>query len=516
MKGKIKALSLLMAVAMSASMFVACADKPAADTSSTGGTDASKTESKKDDAPAADPATQELVKLKWYHWGNQPNKPDDVIKALNEQSKKDINTEIDFVWATDNDENLKMVMSTGGEYDIAFTCNWFANYALSAQEGYLADITEKVKTVTPKLYEYIPELVWEGSKVQGKIYAVPTYKDTAAQQYWMVNKPYVIDGAKAEAELKATGERLSTVTPLLEKVKAYADAGNPYPNDLSAPLNFNKAGLNGHDRPFDAILSTVRLGVKIAANDNKVISFYEDADYVSDLKTLKDWHDRGLTNKNALEVDTEYQYLCVGTAQGWEGAELNSWEPKFQTPVAINKRDEPLFTTGAIQGSMNGISIASKNVDRALQYLEYVNTDKTYRNMLAYGIEGVNWKLDAEGRAEKLTGKDWETGAFASASFFELIPTAPAPADMWSNLKAVSDAAEATALVGFVPITDEVSNEIAACTDVIKAVENYIQTGSVDDVDAKIKETMDKLNANGYEKIKTEMQKQVDAFIAAK
>lgn len=514
MKGKIKILSLLLAVAMTASMFVACTDKTTTDTPST--TPSTGGESKPSEDTPVPETPKELVKLKWYHWGKAPNKPNDVIKALNEQSKKDINTEIDFVWTTEKDDNLKMVMSTGGDYDIAFTCAWFANYAVSAQSGFLYDITEKVKTVTPKLYDYIPEIVWEGSKVNGKVFAVPTYKDTAAQQYWIVNKPYVIDGAKAQAEFDACGMRLSTVTPLLEKVKAYNDAGTPYPNDLTAPLNFNQAGLNGHDRPFDTISQPVRVGVKIGDDTSKVVSFYDDPDYIADLKTLKDWHDRGLSNKNAIELTAEPINLVVSTAQGWEGAEQSAWEPKFMTEVDLIKRDEPLFTTGAIQGSMNGISASSKNVDRSLQYLEYVNTNGNYRNMLAYGIEGVNWKKDAEGRAEILTDTDWTTGHFASASFFEMTPAAPAPADMWANLKAVSDAAGATPLVGFNPNLIPVENEIAACTDIIKANEWYLQTGDLKDVDAKLKEVKDKLDAVGYQKIITEMQSQVDAFIAAK
>lgn len=68
MKGKIKLLSLLMALAMVASMFVAC----------DGG-------SKEGDGSKD---SNEPVELVWWHWGNAPTAGDDAIAALNEKPKK--------------------------------------------------------------------------------------------------------------------------------------------------------------------------------------------------------------------------------------------------------------------------------------------------------------------------------------------------------------------------------------------------------------------------------------------
>jgi len=506
MKGKVKILSLLLAVAMVSSMFVACKgeDKPAASSKPTASTDGSSEVVKKDP-----------VKLVWYHWGDTPKKPDAVIAELNKMSMEDIQTEIDFRFTTGDDQKLKTLMSTGGEFDIAFTCSWFANYVISAQGGQLADITDKVKTVTPKLYEYIPEMVWEGSKVNGKIYAVPTYKDTAAAQYWTVNKEYVIDGAKAEAELKATGKKLSTVTPLLEKVKAYADAGNPYPNNTKAAFNYNWAGLNGYNNGWDSLgVDALRVGVKIDGGDTKVVPQWEDPEMIEDFKTLKSWMDKGLVNKDAMTTEKEFEFIVVGTAQGWDGAEA-IWGKGKPYTVAINKKYGPVYTTSGIQGSMNGISPNSKNIDRALQYLEYVNTDKDYRNTLGYGIKDTNWKVTDAGNAENLND-DWAPGMFSQGSFFELYPLAPAPADMYTNLKAANDSAAASVLVGFVPVTESIKNEIAACDTIIQKYYKSLQTGDCKDVDATLAKGLKELRSAGYDKIIAELQKQVDAFVAAK
>lgn len=494
MKNKIRIISFIAAVSMVSSVFVSCKSK---------------------DSSKKPTDTKKPIELVWYHWGDTPKKPNAVIEELNKMSTKDINTKIDFKFATGNDEKLKTLMSTGGKFDIAFTCSWFANYVLSAQKGQLADITEKVKTVTPKLYDYIPELVWEGSKVGGKIYAVPTYKDTAAAQYWTANKEYVIDGAKAGAEFKATGKSLSTVTPLLKKVKAYADAGNPYPNNLTAPFNYNWAGLNGYANGWDSLgLDGLRLGIKIDSGNTKVVPQWEDPEMLQDFKTLKSWYDGGLVNKDALTVQKEFEFIIVGTAQGWEGAE-SIWGDKKPYTVAINKKYGPVYTTSAIQGSMNGISPNSKYIDESLKYLEYANMNKAYRNTLAYGIKDVNWELTSAGNVKSLND-NWAPGTFAQASFFELYPQAPAPADMWTNLKATNDSAFASPLVGFVPNTDSIKNDITACNTVIEKYSKQLQAGAVKDVDATCTTAMKELRTAGYDKIIAQLQKQVDEFMKAK
>ncbi|WMJ22750.1 ABC transporter substrate-binding protein [Paludicola sp. MB14-C6] len=501
MKGKFKAISLLLAIAMAASMFVACKNDKKTGSNGT----------------SSQSGKREEVNLIWYHWGDTPKRPDGVIKELNKMSKEAIQTTVDFRFTSGDDQKLKTIMSTGGEFDIAFTCAWFANYVVAAQNNQLADITDKLQTVTPKLWEYIPENCWTGSRVKGKIYAVPTYKDSAATQYWQANKEYVIDGAKAEAEFKATSKALSTVTPLLEKVKKYHDESKkPYPHDLTAPLNYNWAGLNGHNNGWDTLgLDNLRLGIKIGSNSTKVQNMYEDTEYINDLKTLKYWYDNGLVNKGASEVEKDFEFKVIGTEQGWEGCEAE-WAFGKDYSIVINKKYGPIYTTGSIQGAMNGISPNSKKIDRALEYLEYANLNKEYRNTLAYGVKGVNWKLNDQGQVESLTKDDWAPGAWAQTSIFELYPLKPAPADMYTNLKAVNDSAEASPLVGFIPNVDNLQTEIAACQAVVDKQYKYIQTGNVKDVDATIKQINTDLKTAGYDKIIAELQKQVDEFLKAK
>lgn len=518
MKGKIKILSLLLAVAMTVSMFVACTpedeDKDPSSTPSVADDKDDEDDKEGDEPDPAPEMSTDPVTLTWYMWGDEQPKAESVEKVLNEKSLEDINVEIDFVWAGGAEESVKTVMSTGGDFDIAFSCGWWNNYALAAQAGYFLDISDEVKTYAPSLWDYVPEELWDGMKIDGKIFGVPIYKDAAGSQYWLANTDYVIDQADAGEEFKATSKSLSSVTPLLEKVKAFNDAGTPYPNDLTAPFNFNVAGLNGHENGWDFFLPDSLVGVKIEEGET-VQYLIEEEEYVADLKVLADWNKNGLTNPGAKELDAEPNRLVVSTAQGWDGAELTSWEPKYTTPVSINMKSSPILTSASTQGGVQVISPNSEHVDRSLQYLEYINTNAEYRNTLAYGIEGVNWE-EKEGVAYNLTGADYQPGAFSQATFFNLLPMDPAKADMWDNLKAVSEAAPASPLLGFTPNVAEFQTEVSACNAIGIDAKKVLLVGGTQDVDAYIAETIAKLDAAGGQVIIEGIQKQVDAFLASK
>lgn len=496
MKGKIKILSLLCAMSMTLAVFSGCSKK---------GNESSTTNGESID-------TSKEVTLVWYHWGDEPKKSDNVIKTLNDQSKKDINTKIDFKWATGNDEKLKSVMASGGVYDIAFTCTWFANYITSAQKGYLADITDMLKK-TPKLYESMPESVWNGARVNGKIYGVPTYKDTAATQYWTANKGY-IEKAGAMAEFKATSEAVSSVTPLLAKIKAYGSK-HGYENGCTAPFMLNKSGLNGLNTGWDTILDNICIGARIGST--KVESYYNNSKYIADLKTLKEWYDKGYINKDCLTLEKEPEYITVSTAQGWEGAEITAWGKGAGKPYdcIINKKAGPYLTNGYILGSCNAIGVNSKNKERALLYLQYANTNEAYRNMLAYGIKDVNYKDNGNGTISYIND-DWKPGLFAQAAFTLLKPVSPAPADMYKKIDQANRAATASDLLGFTFNTEKVESKIAAVDAIHQKYYNQLRCGVTTDVDTTVKKMLNEMNAAGYSDIVKEAQSQVDTFIKNK
>ena len=499
-KSKIKIMSLMLALSMALSLFVACGDDPAK-------------EPVNDPAGGAD-GQKEVVELTWWLFGDPPKNGDAAMAAMNEKSVKDLGIKINYIWATGNDEKLKVALSTGQDDDIAFTCSWFCSYSSTAQKGQFYDITDLLQTEGKELYDYIPDYVWEAARIKDRIYAIPTYKDSAATFYWMCNKEYVIDAAGAGDEFNATNEDLASLTPVLKKVKAYADSGNPYPHDLTGVLNHNNAGFKGlrASVSFETILDEVALGIRADDNEYKVISRYEDPNYVKDLKTIQSWYQAGYPNQDCEQLDKDPEFIVIDCAQGWKGAETSVWGLNKDYTVAINKKCGPVANAGTVMGSANAVFLNSKHPEEAIRFLQYANLNSDYRNMLAYGKEGENWERSADGTINTLND-DYSPQKWAQATFFTMDPAYPAPPDMYKDMKTEMDGAKPSALIGFVPDISSFKNELAACSVAQGKVVSSLNNGTVKDVDASIASLLDEMNGVGYQKIRDELQKQVDAFL---
>lgn len=518
MKGKIKVLSLIMAVALTGSMFAACSGNNADQTSSTSSTASTASSTASNDN---NQTTGEVTEISWHAWGDPPNQREAVEAALNEKSIADIGIKVNFKWTTGDDQALRTALSSGdSDLDIAFACAWFADYVGSAQKNFFTDLTDIIPTVAPDLWKELPETLWNGVKVNGKIYGVPVWKDVAATQYWLARKD-IAEAADAVELFHQAGLKVDSLTPALEKIKAWHDAdpeNNAYSEGNTAPFNFNKAGLNGHNNMWDALQEDVRIGIRVREGNTTVQSYYTDADYIDDLKTLKKWADAGLSNgKVALQIEQEPTVITVGTAQGWDGAQYTAWGgPVKGYDTIIQQKTTPIMTSATVQGGVNVIGAGSKKVEAALKFMEYVNTNAEYRNMLTFGIEGVNFKDNGDGTVTRLTGQDWAPGNFALGSWKYLKPEAPAPADMNTGICEQVNTAEASALLGFAPNTDNVKTQIASCTSIIKEVQDQLQCGAVQDVDATVAKLLSDLDGLGYNDIIADYQAQVDAFLAAK
>jgi putative aldouronate transport system substrate-binding protein len=134
------------------------------------------------------PAVEKPAELIWI-MGNPGQVPPEqamVEEKLNEISVAALNAKVTTLYY--DNERTMLALSAGDEWDMAFTCEWFNNFATQARAGYYADLTDLLPTVAPDLYATMPEIVWEGAKVDGKIYAIPVKKDYAAELFWVIDK----------------------------------------------------------------------------------------------------------------------------------------------------------------------------------------------------------------------------------------------------------------------------------------------------------------------------------------
>lgn len=465
------------------------------------------------------PASAEYTKLTWLQ-GTGADAPKDnalVLEAMNKITREKLGVEVQIDYMKGDQVNLSI--QSGQVYDMYFTCDWFNDFNTRVSEGIFADITEKLKTVTPALYASLPEQVWDLSAVNGKIYAIPVKKDYCPQIFFIYDKGFY-DSIGITWPEKLTD--INEITPFL---KAFKEK-----NKDVYPIMITKGGVGaGIDGTFNFVSRDSWIGFNYdlvttdPANASKVISMLDDPTTVGRMKTYHEWYKAGYINPDAAtteNISEKLNYLKIN--QCWIGYD---YSPAYGYTCGQTLISGPYLSTSGIQGSMNAFSVTLEDnperFDLALKYQELVNTDREFRDMLRYGIPGTHFNYQEDGSVIRTqAGKDnYAPWAFSQGSYelssIETSEGVKANLTQWVDTFKSYEGAVVAVNPGFAFNPDPVKMEVAAVSAVKEKYSAQLYTGTIDPETAipKIKAEM---VAAGLDKIIAEAQAQVDAFLAAK
>jgi putative aldouronate transport system substrate-binding protein len=481
-----KIVSLLCTAALLAATFTGCGNSNTQSTAQSG-------------TPNTASKSGEIPTLTWWLIGNQPENLQAGLDKINAYTAEKIGVKVDIKVAGwgDWEQKINQVINTGEKFDIMFTNN--TKYNQQVQKGAFADITDLVQKESPELYSFIPKLVWDGTKINGKIYSVPTYKDSALTNYWVFDDTYVQKYKLDVANIK-TYEDLDKAMTTIKK----GEGKSVYPM-----MQIQNDGFSGmFDEYDDLTLGFKFLGVRFDDKNRKVVSVLEQPEIMNKLKFLNKWYKEGVINPDAPTLKDSPKSKIFFPAQGFPGAEIG-WAAdqgvkKYDT-VQITK---PLYSNSTIQGSLNAISANSEHKVEALKFLQLVNTDQKLRDMLAYGVEGTDFEYKSPKVVKRLTDT-WGIGNYAMGTFFDMATQEGSPADQWDQVKSLNEKAVGSVCLGFTPDTSKLTTEIANCQATWDKYRFELQNGASDPV-TTVPKLMAELKASGLDKIMTEMQTQID------
>lgn len=492
-----RALAIGLASVLSVAVLSSCG-KPADNSSSGTGDTTTKA--------AADTTAKpgEIPTLVWWTIGGTlPSDFDDGMKVINEYLVEKLGVKIDIKLSGWGDWEKKMntIINSGEKFDIMYMNNNF--YSRFIKMGAYADITDSVQSVTPDLYKFVPETLWKGVQNGGRIYGVPTYKDSSIAQFWCLDNKYVekyaidVNGLKTMKDLDAP----------FRAMKAGEGKGF-YPLQMAQGSPFN-----GFFNDYDGLTAGIQpIGVRYDDATRKVVNTLEQPEIVENLKLLHAWYKDGIINPDANVLTEMPKGLAFQSGQGWPGA-----REVWQTLNGVEKYDMvktygPVYSTESIQGSINTISSASPNKDACLKVLEFANTDHKFRDMLAYGVEGKNFEYVSENVVKQLNDS-WVQGLakYTQATFFNMSTTDDSDPNQWADVKKQNETAIASTCLGFALDVTNIQNEVSNCRTVWDKYKNDVMVGAVDP-ETTLPTVIKELKTAGIDTIITEAQKQVDEF----
>ncbi|ATD54197.1 ABC transporter substrate-binding protein [Clostridium chauvoei] len=440
----------------------------------------------------------ETVNLTWYTIGQEPKDLQLVEDEINKYLKDKINATIDMKFADfgDYDQKLSVVINSGEAYDLAFTCSWAGNYVGNARKGAFLELDDYLETTGKDMKKEIDQRFWDGAKVEGKTYAVPNQKELGVQPMWVFTKelvdkyniPYqdIHELEDLEPWLKVIKEKEPEVVPL------YID------KNLSPPQYFDF-----FSEPF---------GVEYEDEGLTVKNIFDTDKFKSTLKTLRKYYEAGYINTDSsiAQYDKSIKRF-VTKADGQPYAE-GIWAKDVGYELVASPIMDTHITSASTTGSMIAVSKNSKNPEKAVEFLNLLNTDEHLRNLVNYGIEGTHYDKVADKQIKLLPRSvDYGVAYFSTGNLFKTYVLDTEPTTKWDEFEEFNKNSKVSPALGFKFNPEPVSTQIAGISNAYQEFRALIFSGSVD-IDEYIEKLNTKLKEQGMDEVMKEMQKQLDEW----
>ena len=453
-------------------------------------------------------ADEEVPEIVWYMvGGGMPSNYDAWKEKVDAYLEEKIGVHLDVQCVTWGDwgDRRTNIVTVNEPYDIMFTDS--GSYVNDVRMGAFADLTDLIKE-TPGLTDLIPADYLQACEIDGKLYAIPAYKDSSMTQFFIWTEEYVKDHPEY-----ADAHTIADIGPILRAVH----------DETGELFLMNKDGISAIiGNKYDNIGTGLpTIGISYTAGTNEIVPVFEQEDVLADLRLMHEYFNEGLINQDAATA-TEATGMCaLGVAQGWPAA-AKGWGDGRGAPVVVSQFEDTVLSNDTVQGSMACISASSEHQLEALKLLELVNTDSWVRDALAYGEEGVNVEYveeNGEQRVHKLN-TDWTLAGYTQGTFFDMTLEAEADTGVAGNyyvdeVKVQNETAIPSPALGFIFDSEPVADQLAACQATFAEYKGLIQTGA-GDPDVYVPEMMEAMRADGFDEIQAELQSQFDAWLAAK
>ena len=540
-----KTLLVLLALCMAAAMALGACGGGGTAATTTAATEATTTAAAATTTTAAATTTTEAateaglppVEFSWYI-GLTPMPDNQMVNdAINEYIGPILNAKVDInYWTTkDWEEKMTIMVASGDDLGIiGFGSQSKLDYVIQSQRGSfypLEDLMDQYGKGTKALF---PQDVWDCMTINGHVYGIPSLKDNC----YIISLIYNEDMAnELGVDMTQSGyKNFASIEPFYNTVM---DLRNEAYGDIEEPLS----GGIGLEMPYwfacesflnDSFLAVCNIDgiMDFAGHDSStVFNLYATQEYRDACKSVQRMVERNIL---AYDYEGKSAWNNTGNMFGWPGWGYtylpehlfgDEFFTRMVEPVRVWTDTNNYFSAGT------AISANAKHADRCMMFLEMVNNDPKLATMMRFGIEGEHYVRDGSG---KMTFEGSPRNSDAANRGYHYWYAAPvgnlliveAP-EAYSGpdgimLKKIADFNKSAAIpnhLGFVFDIEPVSTEIAACTSVVLEYRDTLRNGrlgSESEVDQVIDEYLAKLDANNLKAVLDEVQKQMEAWKAAK
>ena len=434
-----------------------------------------------------------------------------VEEAVSAITREKIGVNVEFIMMeiANQTAQLNTLLAAGDDsIDIFFQ----SSLSTTVANGQALDITDYIEEYKDDIANALGQYVYDCGYVNDRFYGVPRLLDQASCT------TFSIPADIAEEFGHKNGDYLSfeDLDNLFQQIhEKYPDTAIIGPNNGQCVIA---------DSRVDQLGTSYNLGVLPEYGQAETVAnYYESDEFLEIIGWVEKWSKAGYYMTDTLNVtDAPIDYItagrCFGCFASHFSAELNGiWQSdNFGKEMACFS----VFPSSYCKtpGSFFCVNPACKNPDKAVAMLWLLATDADIVNYMINGIEGVHYQVLEDGSATYADGVDaTNVGWCIGYSWANLNSTLSRPfnypADYFDILlKSNQDAVKSKAF-GFVFVSDNVRDEIAACTNVYNQYFKTLFSDAIDDYDEAVRTLQDEMKAAGIDNIIAEKQTQLDAFL---
>jgi ABC-type glycerol-3-phosphate transport system substrate-binding protein len=446
-----------------------------------------------------------------------------IEEALNVIMRKEAHAEIDLVPVDFASMTTQFnLMLTGGSDSIdIFSSFWYMPLSTLYSNGQLAPLDDLIASDGEGILDLFKDTpqVLDSAKINGVLYGLPSYGPYSSPMLYVVKK----------SDSDAAGIDWTKISTLDEVTAAILKMKKANPDHYYIPGATETYWI---PKDIDYLGDTNFLGVLTDPLNSTTVENYYESDYFKNfLDNVKIWQANDVINPDAMS-NTNPNLLSVqnGITSGTPGYGWNIEEWLYESNLQKTYGEDMtgaqigdrLITTGNATTYLWHITSFSKNKEAAMRVLRVFYTNAEAANLIGNGIEGENYIINAEGKAEFPEGKNMTNCGWTGLTASYHLPNssgAPTwfyqPDNIWDMMAETNVEAKPSLALGFTFDSTPVADQVTACSNVIAQYYLPLINGEVD-IDEVLPVFQKALHDAGIDQVIAEKQAQLDKWVAAK
>ncbi len=280
---------------------------------------------------------------------------------------------------------LKYPEETDRQLDI-ITIVGYDHYKDYAEREILARLDDSLSSASKKLKDYISPVLMEAAKIDGSTFAIPNNHVMGEYTFLLINKEL----AEKWSYDPAGFNTLYSTMEFVEDIVKHEPDVTPICGDLEITnvkyftldhdtLNYVEAGPS---------VVAAYVGAKAGAGSRvNMRNIFATTQITEQMYAIRSFREKGYIK---VDADPSQSFGIAVMKGGYDLIE--TYGEKYEMIVL----ESPMATEEELYAGMFGVTQYTRNLDRSMEIITYLNTNSELRNLLQYGIEGVNYTLDEE------------------------------------------------------------------------------------------------------------------------